>query len=462
MGAMNAKKQDILWFFLILAVVFALYHGFEKNYFFSDDFQWLAQGIRVNDSPAELFQVRGRDFNPLLALLTWALLKIGGLNPLVFRLLNLLVFGLALFLFYILLYRYFQVNRLIALCFTFLFGFNVYISEVMLYFSTFVYPLTLVFFLLAVMFYLDGKKMLYLLMLLLAFQVKETILLGLIPLFLYEKKGKNRVFLLLSGGIILLTRLVFQLGAGGSYTGFVSRENFFYKIYFLLVQAINLSPFSFSFYIGLALVLLLAVIFLFYLRRQRPALFFGSFLVVFTLFFAFLPRLSSKYYFYPSFALFGLAALLCHHFYGQRPKLIRYLLLGLLALSLGLNYPAIRGEIGDYRILGDFSRAFVQEQGRIITGKADFNRSPVETRIDQVSQAPLASVFRRVNERQNLLKLLPSRKNSLGGVIIPGDLVPIAFYPQRIVRWQPVSNTPAYFQGLLVSNQRPDIETHEE
>ncbi len=448
---MIKKRQDLVVFLTIAAAMCVLYNGFQKNYFFSDDFQWLSQAILVEDSASELFQIQGRDFNPLLTLLFWVLVKIGGLYPLIFRALCFLSFSGALFLFYYLLKRYFKVNPAVAICAALLCGFNVYISEVMLYLSTFVYSLTLLLFFIALKFYLDGKKILYILFMLLAFQFKETIILALVPLILYERRRNNRIFIGITGAAVFLSRFLFQAGSTTSYTHFATTENLLYKLYFLTLYPMNLSPYAVELLVGIAAVFLLLIVFVYFLRTSRHALFFAGLFVVFVLFFSFLPKVSSKYYFYPAFGFWGLAALLGSHLY-QKSKYTRYLLFSLLAISLVLNYPALKREIEDYRILGDFSKTFIQDQAKLIKARADVVEKSLGLRIDKPGLAPLSRVYKKIYDRQNMLKLLPFRKHSIGGLIPPSSLIPIVFYPEKIVRWQPIEETEDYFMGRCITS----------
>lgn len=446
---MKTVYRDLIIFALITLAIFFLYNGFQNNDYYSDDFQWIGHAILIDDSISEAFLVRGRDFNPLLTVFFWVVIKVGGLSPLLLHILCFFAFTGALFTFYYILSRYFNVTPLIALSAVLMTGFNVYISEVMLYISTFVYALTLLLFFIALKFYLDGKKILFLLFMLLAFQVKETIILMAVPLFLYEKKKNNRVLLTVSMPLIFLTRFLFQAGSTGSYTNFANTENIFYKFYFLILHPMNLSPFALSLWVGIGVIAVVFIILFYYLKADRRALFFASFFVVYVLFFAFLPKLSSKYYFYPAFAFWGCAALLGNYFY-NRKKYVKYIIFPLLLISLFFNYPAVKKEIADYRILGDFSKSVVDKQAKIIKSQVKIGHDPVEIKIERPGDWQLRRVYRDVYERGNLLKLLPVRPHCIGGVLSPGNLVSIIFYPEKIVRWKQIEETPGYFSGELV------------
>ena len=62
---MKKNPQNVLIFLLILSIYFVFYWGFQDNYFFSDDFEWLSRAILAQDSTTESFRVVGRDFNPV-------------------------------------------------------------------------------------------------------------------------------------------------------------------------------------------------------------------------------------------------------------------------------------------------------------------------------------------------------------------------------------------------------------
>ncbi len=481
---MKTKYQHVIAFLVITVSLGFLYAGFEKNYFYSDDFYWISQGILVNDSFSELFVVFGRDFNPLLTFLFWGLIKIFGVSLWTFRALCFFSFAGALFLLYYHLTRYFKVDSTISLSMVLLCGFNVYISEVMLYLSTFVYALTMLLFLTALKFLFDKKRFLYLLFLLLAYHIKETIILATIPLFLYcavvikvSQKEKNTpggttdtpspslplagskfnllFFLAISTPLIFLTRYLFQASSTGSYTNFVNTENLLYKLYFLVLHPMNFSPLHIQLFLGIALAVIVTLSLAYFLRKEPAAIFFGSFFGLYVVFFAFLPKLSSKYYFYPTFAFWGCVALLAGILY-KRNKKLKYLLFALVILSFIFNYPAMKNEIEDYHILGDYSKQLIDTQAQKIKKQIDMDslvapgNKGFELRIERPGFAGLAGAYQQVYDRGNILKLLPFRKHSIGGVLVPGNLVTIVFYPAHTVRWTNEKETATYFQGKCI------------
>ncbi|MCP5107864.1 MAG: hypothetical protein GY950_31035, partial [bacterium] len=144
-------------------------------------------------------------------------------------------------------------------------------------------------------------------------------------------------------------------------------------------------------------------------------------------------------------------ALLAHHFYQKnqtKNKKLKYVLVPLLLIAMLFNYPLIRKEVEDYMILGDFSERFIREQAVLI--KPGLGKT--EIFVYKLNHQPLAGVYNKVKNRETLPKLLPFRLHSVGGVIKPGHLVPVIFFPDKIVRWKLGKETPNYFTGRLLEN----------
>jgi hypothetical protein len=479
-------KTSWLYFFIFLLIIAAngvLYWGFQHNYFFSDDFHWLGRAVLVQDSPGEIFKIEGRDFNPVFLLLLGILIKIFGLSPQVLRLISLLTFSAVIWMFFYILCRYFKVNIIIALSAALLSSFNVFVSEVVLNLAALVYSLSILLFLVALKFYFDKKQWLYAVFMLLAFLTKETIILAAFPLFVYEKEKNLRWFIVASTGGILLFRVLLQMtAAASSYTGFLSFSNIFYKLYFIILRTMNLSPYTIALPVGIFVIIMLVLVSVYFIKegmasptyycigsgkkhreekvcpknkvseginkKGRGFLFFLLLLAIFPLFFSLLPKLSSRYFFYPTFGFWGIAALLTHYFY-QKKKYLQYALVPLFLISILFNYSPIKREIGDYKILGDFSRQFIQNEAVLINNQLSTHSTSSEITIYNRGTRQLASVYQQVIKRKNLPKLLPFRQHSIGGVIEPKHLIPIIFYPAKVIRWEPIEETPYYFKGRI-------------
>jgi len=461
---LNEKQRNVFVFLAILCVNAFFYWGAQDNYFFSDDFEWLARAVLAQnpgDSLTEILRIEGRDFNPVFMILLTITIRVFGLSPTAFRLLSLAAFSGVLFLFFFILSRYFKVDRVIAFSAALLFGLNVYISEVMLNMAALVYSLSLLLLLAAVKFYLDGKRYRFLVFLLLAFLVKETVVLGAVPLLVFEKKKKDRLFLLAAVGGIGAFRVLLQATAAGTgkYTGFLSFSKVFVKLYYIGLKAMNVSPYTMNVAVGITiLVLLLLVSIYFSLSKKtgetgRGFLFFFLFFVLFSLFLSLLPKLSSRYFFYPTPGFWGMAALAAHYFYqsnNQNNKKLKFVLVPLVLISMLFNYPFVKREIEDFRILGDFSKQFIFQQGEVIKREAGDPVKASEIFVYKLNRQRLAGVYAQIKSRRNLPKLLPFRDHSVGGVIHPEHLIPLVFYPGKIIRWRPVGETSNYFTGFLL------------
>lgn len=447
-------------FLLILCLNIFLYWGCQDNYFFSDDFEWLARGVlaqHLPDAPTEITRIEGRDFNPIFMILLTLVIRVFGLSVPAFRLLSLLVFSAVIYIFFHILSRYFQVNRFVSLSIALLFGVNVYISEVALNMSALVYSFSLLLFLAGLEFFLAGKRIWYFLFLLLAFFTKETIILAVLPLFFYMKEKRDRWFIFVSLGVLVLARALLQwfTAAPGKYIDFLSTSNVIYKLYFIMMRALNISPYAINPLLGGGILVILGLAAAYFVfskkagtgnagNERRGFIFFLLFFIVFTLFFSLLPKLSSRYFFYPSFGLWGMAALWAHHFSGKNKK-IKYVPASLLVISLLFNYPMIKREVEDYKILGDFSRQYIQRQAAVIKDGLPEG----EITIYKPDSRPLAEVYQQIKNRENLPKLLPIREHGIGGVIAPTHFIPLMFYPVKIVRWNQSRETSDYFTGRL-------------
>ena len=221
----------------------------------------------------------------------------------------------------------------------------------------------------------------------------------------------------------------------------------------------NISPYSINPWLGAVTILTMVLIVIYYLVTKkigRELLYFILFLAIFSLFFSLLPKISSRYFFYPSFGFWGMAALLAHYFYysQRRHKKLKYALVPLLLISMLFNYPFIKREVEDYKILGDFSKQFIRQQGEVIKNETRGNtKAPGNTLyVYKLDRRQLAEVYKRIKTRENLPKLLPFREHSVGGVIKPKHLIPMIFYPDKIVRWHRIKETPNYFKGCLISD----------
>jgi len=431
----NDNTKNFFAFMFFILIFFLFYYGSLSNYFFSDDFDWLSRSILVNDSILEIIKIKGRDFNPLTIIVFWSVLKVFGFSAIAFRVLSMLSFILSVFAFYYILKNIFKIDNYIAFYVALLFGVNVYISETMLYLATFVYPISLFFFLLSLKYYFKKKYKLYILFLIVAFLFKETIILATVPLFFYEKKNKPKLFVFLTSTFIFIIRAVLQIGTASKYTSFVSTKYFFYKLYFIMFKAINLSPYNINLIIGIGILIGLFIVLFSLLKKNRGILFFISVFIIYVVFFALVPKLSSKYIYYASFGFFGALAYLLEYMY-LKYKMTKSILFILFIFVLSINYLNIQKEIEDYKILGAYSKKVLRQHRKIIQSRINPNSTKTNIRFYKANLRALSVVYKTINNRGNLRKLLPYRKNSINGVISFENLIPIVFFPQHIARWK--------------------------
>lgn len=448
------KRFYLISAILMVILISLFYWGIQQNYFYMDDFHWLARAIMSQDSIQEIFVIEGRDFNPVFLVLLSVLIKVFGVSVPVLRVVTLLIFAGLAFTFFHLLQRYFDIHRMVALLAALMFALNVFVSETVLNLSAMVYALALLLALWAIIFFLEKKKILFLLFMVAAFFTKETILLVMLPLFIYEKDKKNRIFLTLTGAGLVLLRVLLQLtAAASSYTSFLDTKNSFYKFYFLLLRSLNLSPYAIplALGIGLLLVLFLGAGYWAWNKNQRGLWFFLVMFLAYALFFAVLPKLSSRYVLFPSLGFWGAAALALNYFKEKKErKILALTLIPILVITFLFNFVLIRKEVEDYRLLGDYSAAFIQKQGKSIKAAvSDETNGNTEITLYKGDGRGLAAVYKLVRQRANMPKLLPYRAHSIEGVIEPRHLIPIIYYPFKIARWNLNEETNAYFKGRI-------------
>lgn len=439
---------------LILALITLFYWGIHSNYFYMDDFHWLARAINSQHSIQDIFTIEGRDFNPVFLILLSTLIKISGLSVLVMRAVSVLIFAGLTFTFFHLLCRYFNIHRLVALIAVLMFALNVFVSEALLNFSAMVYSLALLLALWAMIFFLKRKRVLFLVFMIAACLTKETILLVILPLIVYEKENSNRLFLAFSGAGLLVFRVLLQLTAAtSSYTSFMETRNFLHKLYFLLLRSLNLSPYAIPLILGI--VLLLSVLagggYFAWKKRQRGLWFFLSMFFVYALLFAVLPKLSSRYVLFPSLGFWGAAVIAVHYFrQTKHKKILEWTLVPILLVTFLFNLVLIRKEVQDYRLLGDFSRTFILEQANHI--KSAVYDETSELFLLKGDMHRLAELYKLLHHRGHMPKLLPFRAHSIEGVIEPRHLIPIIYYPSRLAVWQLKEETKDWFKGHIIFN----------
>ncbi len=433
----KAHKRKI-YILLIAVIIFLFYYNALNNYFFSDDFEWLSRAILSQANTFEVFKLYGRDFNPVFLIFLTFIIKLFGLSPLAIRLTLFFVYIItAISLFYTL-EKKFDFSPFLSFSLTVLIFINVFSSESILNLSASVYFLSFLLFIISVNFLFKNRYLLFAIFFSLAFFTKEVIVLSLIPLFIVSNK-KGKKYCVGTGIILLLFRFVLQISQTEQYTSFISAKLFLVKFYFILLRSMNISPYSVNPIYGFLVLFSIIVMIIIYMVKigikDKFSISIFSFWIVYTIFFAFLPKLSSRYILFPSIGFITIYFRIFNTF-SKRYKIINYLISFFVLFSLVYNYPKIRREIQDYRILGEFSRNFIIEEKREILKKIDKNLKTQKIVIPQKDKTKLVFTYAQIYERKNLPKLLPVRKNAIGGVIKPQDLIPIVFYPENIANFK--------------------------
>ncbi len=445
-----SKKISIIILFIVLAILIIIpYYGFQNNYFFSDDFEWISRGIISIANPMEILRIKGRDFNPLFIITTSSYIKLFGLSPVILRLSVFFVFLLVLFLLYEIMIKILNTDNYIALSLIFLFAINVYISEIILNYSALVYLLSFLFFLIATLFYNKERYGYFIFFLFCAFLFKEIILLGFISLFFIKKPKKSRIILLVSLMIVILIRVILQLNSTSTYTSFISYKYYFIKLYLIFFRALNINPYSIPPMFGFLIILLFMIFFICksIKRTESSYLFPLSFFIIYLSFFSLLPKLSSRYIFLPSVGFFLLLSVLMGEFKKRFGGKIYIPIILIMILSFIYNFPLIKKEVMDYRILGKFSYKFIFNHSLKI--KEQFGKSD-KIFIGRENLMPLKNLYFSIYKNGGISKLLPIRRGSVGGVIHPEDLVPIVFYPDYIAKWKNIKTENNGFYGKII------------
>ena len=423
---------------LITIIIFLFYYKALNNYFFSDDFEWLSRAILSQANVFEVFKLHGRDFNPVFLIFLTSIIKLFGLSPLAIRF-TLLIFYIitAVSLFYILEKRL-EFSSFLSFSLTVLIFINVFSSESILNLSASVYFLSFLFFIISANFLLKKRQLLFVIFFSLAFFIKEVIILSLIPLFIVSNK-KGKKICVGTGIILILFRIILQISQTEQYTSFISIKLFFIKFYFILLRSINISPYSINPIYGIFVLFSIFIMIILYMvkigEKDKFSISIFSFWIVYTIFFAFLPKLSSRYILFPSIGFITIYFRIFNTF-SKKYKIINYLISFFILFSMVYNYPKIQREIQDYKILGEFSRNFIIEEKREILKKIDKNLKTQKIVIPQKDKTKLVFTYAQIYERKNLPKLLPVRKKAVGGVIKLEDLVPIIFYPENIAKFR--------------------------
>jgi hypothetical protein len=323
-----------------------------------------------------------------------------------------------------------------------------YISEILLNFSAFVYLLSFLFFLISLFFYNRKEYPLFTLFLIIALLFKETIFLAFLTLLFLKKELKGKIILIISLLSFIIVRIILQTGSSSHYTSFLSYKYLLIKIYLVFFRAININPYSIPPIIGFLIIILFLLISVLLIKKDKKYLFPLSFFFIYLSFFSVFPKLSSRYLFFPAIGFILFLSIALNDLTEKLKKFV-YLL---IIISFLYNSPLIRREVEDYKILGEFSKNYIKKQKYIIK-----NRFKISTpfTINQGNYESIKTLYLLIHKRGNLPKLLPIRKKAIGGMIYPEDLVPIIFYPKYIAIWKTLKKTNnGYYGKILILKRR--------
>ena len=179
-------KKHLPLFLLLFALILLIYGNSLNNAFLSDDLAEIVQNPNID----HLSNLLTRPFGFIRLFLYWLAFHIGGLNPFVFRLINIFFHTGSVFLIYILLNRLY--SKRLALFVAGIFAIHPAISEAVVWISGGMYVQYAFFFLLSFLFYVLSKEnkkyfLLSIISLLLAFMSHPQMPLLLFLIFpLYE------------------------------------------------------------------------------------------------------------------------------------------------------------------------------------------------------------------------------------------------------------------------------------
>ncbi len=392
--------------------------------FWSDDYQWLRRGILSLKEPGEILRLNGRDFNPVTLFTYTATLSLFGKRSLPFHIENIILhISNAVLLFYLLLC--FKVERKISLLSSLFWGINYRLSEVPLWITGRTYGLAMFFGLLGLISIVKNKRFIAYLFFILSLLSKEVgILFLLISLFYLPKKKEKTeagiVFLILSAG-----RLLIQGKTTSPYLSFLSLSSIHKKLSFIFNNSLSLPSTALPMLVSLILLVMILII-----PKGKRILSISA--IIFLLPFVFLPKLSSRYYYIPSAFIISLAFLSM-----EKSKILPYVFFIPFSIFSLLMY---QGEIKDYRELSLLWKSKIQ-------GYSGFAQAlPLEEPYGfcnfSYDREYLFLQKKILSTPGRVPKLMPIRKNGVGGIIKLEDLVPFLNYPERFIKTERVKGMP--------------------
>ncbi len=416
MSTPNISHKEKTIFFLFLAlIIFLFYSQSLNNFFFSDDFEWLVMGRKIECRVNSIFTLHGRDFNPIVNLYFFLSIKLFGFKVVVWRIAQLLFIYLNSLLFFKLLEE-FSINFYTAALLSSLLALSPYVSEVALNISAVSYVLAVFFFLSALK--LRNFPGFFLLFSLLSILSKEVIFLAFIPATLIlHKKKKDKVLTLSFLTVVLTIRTLIQLSSASEYTSFISKDNLLQKFHLIILKAFQIYPYNKPFFVSAFLFILLLLSF-FKLKKEKLLSFSFLSLLFYTLFLMLFPKLSSRYFYIPTIFSLSLIAFYID-FIGRLKGEIysKYISLFLAAVFFLSFYPMVNLEIKDYKKLGDFSKQCLKR------AKLNTRKTKNGFTINEEGALELIKLYKDISKKGGLPKLLPLREEAYCSLIKYNDLI---------------------------------------
>jgi len=392
--------------------------------FYSDDYEWLGRMNPTVERPSYVFSVFFRDFNPVLHLSFVVDWLVGGEAGWVWHAQSILIHALCAMLVFALCRRR-EVDARLAGAAALCWAWNVRISEAVIWPAARGHALATLLCLAALATLnssLRGRRVAALMLFLLGLLTKETALfpLLLLPLFLRDWRREWRLLALL--GAIAIGFLAFNVVAKEDWHASAAAWWMLaLKLPFILLRPLGLADVYRFDALGFAVVLAAFSAAAWWLRRTE-ALRGLVWVAVCTVPLIALDKLSSRYLYMMSvgyaLVLCGAAGRLARIGPTRRPATVGLvILLVLVCVSNAVN---IQREIADYRLLGAPYAACVESLRAPLRSLAAGKTAVV---IDLGPRDAVPRLQRTIAERGNISKLIPYRKNAIGGLIELPDLL---------------------------------------
>ncbi len=403
-----------LYFLVVVFFIFLFYYKSINNFFYSDDFEWLASAKRIICGKERLFLIHGRDFNPITKLYFIVNYKLFSLNPVGWRILQLLLLSVNSFLFFFFLKKS-GIKEKISLAISISFLLSLFTSEVALNVSAISYVLAFLFFILA-MNILEKSFFISLPIFFFSFLSKETIFFALIPIILLIKNRLKRKIYFAFIFFLVIFRFFIQMKSLSPYSSFISIKFIPEKFHISLLKSFQILPYNKPYFVSMLLFILIILSF-FRLGKEKFFVFSFSGFILQLSFLLLFPKLSSRYFYFPTFFSLSIVAFYVNtivlHKFKKSETLIALILL--LTFITGSWY-GIGKEINDYKLLGQFSKS------TLYRAKNELKCKNLICKLENRSNKNLKLLYLKISKNGGLPKLLPVREHAYSGLIKYRDL----------------------------------------